>query len=511
MTDIKAVTTQKIFLKPITPTSLLKAYNKEEVLLFESADHSTSSSEKSVFLKDMALRIKAHNDEVLIQCLTPEARCFIKALQQKAFGKIIDKSDDHIRFFIEPLHKNLDLLEKMHKPSALDALRKILSSIDIAPDKKHHFMLAGAFAYDFLDHFEELPQAINDHHNLPDYLFFLPLTTIVIDHKNNNTTINCHAINNIDLAQKRLTKIATNLDKLCEQEESFLSTNKKSKLNFKTDINTEDFCHLVDKCKEFIRQGEVYQIVPSRSFSRPISDPIKCYEALKSLNPSPYMFFMRSHEWQLFGASPETFIKVDNGGKRVQVKPIAGTRRRGFDSKGNIDHGLDYKHQASLMLDEKELSEHMMLVDLARNDIASIAKHNTRHITKLLQVEKFSHVMHLISKVEGELKDELDALSAYQACMNMGTLMGAPKVRAATLLRKVEKHKRGFYGGAIGYINLLGDMDTAIIIRSALVKNSVAHIRAGCGVVQDSINTLEEKETINKAEAVLKAIEHVEG
>lgn len=217
------------------------------------------------------------------------------------------------------------------------------------------------------------------------------------------------------------------------------------------------------------------------------------------------MFYIRTDEWTLFGASPETFIKVEEG--RVSVRPIAGTRRRGFLASGGIDAELDSREQASLCLDEKELAEHMMLVDLARNDIASVSKPNSRRVKRLLTVDRFSHVMHLVSEVEGELKEGFDCLSAYQASMNMGTLMGAPKVRAAELLRTIEQSKRGFYGGAVGYIDFALNMDTAIIIRSALVKGDVAKVRTGCGVVYDSTPEFEAEETINKALGVLKAIE----
>jgi anthranilate synthase component 1 len=361
-----------------------------------------------------------------------------------------------------------------------------------------------------LDHFEKLPQAKQDILGLPDFLFYLPLTVITLDHKNKSTNIHAHSVSNAQVATERLELTKKYITQAIGNYKKIPTTKSISALDPKSyvvDIPDAAFAELIDRCKEHIKAGDVYQIVPSRTFSRELSDVLKSYEALRELNPSPYMFYVRTAAWTLFGASPETFIKVDKKGTRVSIRPIAGTRRRGLNSSGLIDEELDSREQASLCLDEKELAEHMMLVDLARNDIASIAKPASRRVRRLLGVDRFSHVMHLVSEVEGILKADCDALSAYQASMNMGTLMGAPKVRAAELLRKLEHSKRGFYGGAVGYINKLGDMDTSIIIRSAVVKNNHAYVRAGCGVVYDSERSFEVKETVNKAEAVLKAID----
>jgi anthranilate synthase component 1 len=238
----------------------------------------------------------------------------------------------------------------------------------------------------------------------------------------------------------------------------------------------------------------------------PCTDTLGVYERLKAINPSPYMYYLVDEDFELFGASPETFIKLDAMSHIVDVKPIAGTRRRGRKADGEIDIELDSRLEAELRLDTKELAEHMMLVDLARNDIARVAKLGTRHLHRLLSVERYSHVMHLVSQVRAELAAGLDGLHAYQASMNMGTLVGAPKVKAAELLRKHEKSKRGPYGGAIGYMDAAGNFDTAIVIRSAYVKNGIAQVRAGAGVVYDSVAKAEAEETRNKASAVLSAI-----
>jgi len=265
-------------------------------------------------------------------------------------------------------------------------------------------------------------------------------------------------------------------------------------------------------------EGDIFQVVPSRSFSIHCPNPLSAYAKLKETNPSPYMFYLKDSDFVLFGASPESALKYTKQSNEVEIYPIAGTRSRGFNKDGSISKDLDSRLELELRLDKKETSEHLMLVDLARNDVARISEPGTRHVADLLQVDRYSHVMHLVSRVVGQLREDLDALHAYQlredldalhayqACMNMGTLVGAPKIRASQLVRDVEKKRRGSYGGAVGYVNGEGDMDTCIVIRSAFVKNEIAYAQAGAGVVFDSVAQLEANETRQKAAAVLNAI-----
>jgi anthranilate synthase component 1 len=491
------------------PMHVARAY-EGEMLVLESADIVTKLSEKSILLFDLALKIEAYDNIVKLSALLPEAHELIDLVAQSYASSLREHTKTTLSISISPIYDELDVLAKMQCRSALDIMRVVLKAL-VPKDQNdaESLMLSGVFAYDFLDHFEKLPKAQHDFLKLPDFLFYVPLSVIMLDHIHKKTIVYAHASNNSD-AQGRLNKAQSYI---YNAYASYKPTRIKKALgaldhkSYDVDISDSNFGLLIDTCKEHIKAGDVYQIVPSRTFSRPLTNIFQSYEALRELNPSPYMFYVRTKEWTLFGASPETFIKVDKKGSRVSIRPIAGTRRRGLDHDGVIDEELDAREQASLCLDEKELAEHMMLVDLARNDIASIAKANTRRIRRLLGVDRFSHVMHLVSEVEAVLKPSCDALSAYQASMNMGTLMGAPKVRAAELLRLLEHSKRGFYGGAVGYINKCGDMDTAIIIRSAVVKNNHAYVRAGCGVVYDSDRNFEIRETINKAEAVLKAME----
>jgi anthranilate synthase component 1 len=222
------------------------------------------------------------------------------------------------------------------------------------------------------------------------------------------------------------------------------------------------------------------------------------------------MFFVRSPGAVLLGASPETAVRVSGTPRTVSLRPIAGTAPRGRTADGQVDRELDARLQAALLTDAKELAEHMMLVDLARNDVARVSRPGTRRVSQLLTVDRYQHVMHLVSEVEGELAPGLDALHAYAASLNMGTLVGAPKIRAAELLREHEPTKRGPYGGAVGYLTHGGELDTAIVIRSAFVHDGIAHVRAGAGVVLDSDPAAEAAETRRKAQAVLDALSGTE-
>jgi anthranilate synthase component 1 len=272
------------------------------------------------------------------------------------------------------------------------------------------------------------------------------------------------------------------------------------------DLDDDEFAELVRRLQRHVVAGDVFQIVPSRTYTVACRDPLAAYRRLREANPSPYQFLIRAPGFTLLGASPETAVHVGGQPRRVTVRPIAGTAPRGRTDDGRIDPELDARHQTVLMTDAKELSEHLMLVDLARNDVARVSRSGTRKVSRLLSVERYQHVMHLVSEVVGELSGGLDALHAYAASMNMGTLVGAPKIRAAELLRQYETTRRGPYGGAVGYLAHDGTLDTAIVIRSAFVKDGVAHVRAGAGVVLDSDPTSEARETRHKADAVLRAV-----
>src|SRR5699024_1416257 len=230
------------------------------------------------------------------------------------------------------------------------------------------------------------------------------------------------------------------------------------------------------------------------------------YRTLKQTNPSPYLFYVNDQDFTLFGASPESSIKFDHASRQVEMYPIAGTRKRGVHADGSINLDLDGRIALALRQDDKETAEHLMLVDLARNDIARISEPGSRYVKDLLSVDRYSHVMHLVSRVVGTLRHDLDALHGYQACMNMGTLTGAPKIRAMQLIAEAEQTKRGAYAGAVGHLMANGDLDSCIVIRSAYVEQGIATVQAGAGVVMDSDPQYEADESRHKARAVLRAI-----
>ena len=266
------------------------------------------------------------------------------------------------------------------------------------------------------------------------------------------------------------------------------------------DILDKDFREHVSNLQKNIYEGDIYQVVPARSFSMECPDAFAAYRKLRETNPSPYMFYIRGADYELIGASPESNLKFDADTREVQLYPIAGTRPRG------ATHELDIRNELDMRTDTKELAEHTMLVDLARNDLARVAVPGTRRVADLLQVDRYSRVMHLVSRVVAELHPDFDAIDAYRACMNMGTLTGAPKLRAMELVRDTEDKRRGSYGGAVGYLRGDGSMDNCIVIRSAYIKNDTAIVQAGAGVVRDSVPQSEADETLHKAYAVLHAI-----
>ena len=264
---------------------------------------------------------------------------------------------------------------------------------------------------------------------------------------------------------------------------------------------------MVATAKDHILEGDIFQGVLSRTITEPCPDePLDVYKRLRALNPSPYMFYLNTQNTILLGASPELNLRVrGTDHQQVEIRPIAGTKPRGR-TNGKIDPDTDVRYEAELKLDRKELAEHMMLVDLARNDIARVAEPGSRSVSEMLITEKYESVMHLVSNVKGQLRGDLDALSAYLATMNMGTLTGAPKIEAMKILRRLEKNKRGYYGGAVMYLTVDGQFDSCITIRSLQIKDNIAYIRAGAGIVHDSIPKSEFDETQHKAGSCLKAI-----
>lgn len=268
-------------------------------------------------------------------------------------------------------------------------------------------------------------------------------------------------------------------------------------------FDKETYCAMVEKAKDYIREGDIFQIVLSNRLSAPFEGSLlNTYRVLRTTNPSPYMFYFSGTDVEVAGASPETLVKLENG--VLHTFPLAGTRPRGKTE------GEDKALEAELLADEKELAEHNMLVDLGRNDLGKISKFGTVQVEKLRTIERYSHVMHIGSTVRGEIREDRDALDAISAVLPAGTLSGAPKIRACQLISQLENNKRGIYGGAIGYIDFTGNMDTCIAIRIAYQKNGKVFIRSGAGIVADSVPEKEFEECINKAKAVVHALKRAE-
>ena len=474
-------------------------------LLLESAEVDSKRHLQSFLLVQAALRIVCDHRTVTVEAVTENGRRVL-APWAKALGVTADEN----RFSIEypSSNTNLDEDERLVADSVMTPLRKLLEIVNVNSSIKEALFVGGMFGYDLVECFEPLPE-LSDPGAAPNYVFYVAEQLIRLDHLQNSGQLIGSYFYEQQSPEERVA-FDQSLDKTAEDCKNLslidLPPSPASDVEPTVDKSDEEFCQIVTELKEKIHQGEVFQIVPARSFSAPCPAPLRAYRHLRQLNPSPYMFLMQDDQFVLFGASPEMAIKFTEETRDVEVCPIAGTRRRGKNPDGSINHDLDGRIELELRTDTKEMAEHLMLVDLARNDLARICDAGSRHVAQLLKVDRYSHVMHLVSRVVGKLRNELDALHAYQACMNMGTLTGAPKVRAMQLIRKLEGKRRDNYGGGIGYFLGNGDMETCIVIRSALVVDGVAQVQAGAGVVYDSNPQSEADETRTKAAAVLKAL-----
>ncbi len=367
----------------------------------------------------------------------------------------------------------------------------------------------GYLSYEVATHFERLPSPANDPLGLPESMFLFVDTILVFDHVTHKIKILSHVKLDDDLEKsygEAVEKIEALVDRLKQplpHAEAQPSHRTANSCNFSSNFTKEQFEACVVKAKEYITCGEVIQVVLSQRLARPTSaEPFEIYRSLRTLNPSPYMFFFDFKDFQLLGASPEILVRVENG--NVMTRPLAGTRPRG--KTPSEDQALEQE----LQRDEKERAEHIMLVDLGRNDIGRISEPGTVEIGKLMEVERYSHVMHLVTHIQGKLRHDLTPFHALKACFPAGTVSGAPKIRAMEIIAELEPDKRGPYAGAVGYFSLSGNMDMAITIRSMVAKDGVAYIQAGCGVVYDSIPEREFAETLNKAKALLQAIDQAE-
>lgn len=369
--------------------------------------------------------------------------------------------------------------------------------------------LVGYFAYDYIKYSEpKLELEAGDEEKFKDVDLMLFDKVIVFDHFKNKMLF----IVNMDIEEEAGVETEYNRAQMeLEKMIHLVRTGEPAKIQkgvLKSDIKAlfskEEYCQMVEKAKHYIREGDIFQVVLSNRLEADFEGSLfDTYRVLRTINPSPYMFYFSGEDMEIAGASPETLVKLQDG--TLHTFPLAGTRPRGRNEEE------DRQLEEGLRKDPKECAEHNMLVDLGRNDLGKISKFGSVEVERYMDVLKYSHVMHIGSTVKGTIRDDKDALDAVDAVLPAGTLSGAPKIRACEIINELEKNKRGIYGGAIGYIDFTGNLDTAIAIRIAYKKNNKVYVRSGAGIVADSVPETEYQECINKARAALKALEMAQG
>jgi anthranilate synthase component 1 len=372
--------------------------------------------------------------------------------------------------------------------------------------------LVGYFGYDTVRYVEKRlkDSAPKDVLNTPDILLMLSEEVIVFDNLRGTLNLVVHADpaepNALENAQQRLEQLAAKLPvatPVLPELNLHASTDNIQEADFVSSFGEQNFKDAVEGIKEYVLSGDIMQCVIAQRLSISFTaEPINFYRALRNLNPSPYMYFLNLEDFYIVGSSPEILARLENN--TVSVRPIAGTRRRGYSEEE------DLALEAELLADPKEIAEHLMLIDLGRNDAGRVSEIGSVELTDKMIVERYSHVMHIVSNVTGELLPGKNAMDVLRATLPAGTLSGAPKIRAMEIIDELEPVKRGIYGGAVGYLSWNGNMDTAIAIRTAVIKDQQLHVQAGAGVVADSQPRLEWKETMNKARALFKAASMVQ-
>jgi len=368
--------------------------------------------------------------------------------------------------------------------------------------------LVGYFGYETIGYIE--PKLANkdkkDDLKTPDILLMLSDELVVFDNLKGSMYLIVHAdVEKGDTLESSMKRISILSEKMHQGAPRKIHSESRTidESDFISGFTESGYKKAVERIKDYIVDGDCMQVVISQRLSIPFhAPPLDLYRALRGLNPSPYMYFMDLGDYQIVGSSPEILVRLEDN--KVTVRPIAGTRRRGYNEEE--DNALE----AELLADPKELAEHLMLIDLGRNDAGRVAKTGTVKLTENMNVERYSHVMHIVSNVEAELKNDISAMDVLRATFPAGTVSGAPKIRAMEIINELEPVKRGIYSGAIGYLSWNGNMDTAIAIRTAVIKDDHLHIQAGAGVVADSIPELEWKETMNKGRAIFQAVAQAE-
>lgn len=518
-------------------------------VLLESADIASKQHLTTIAVLAASAQITCTGDTVTLKALdTTDGPQALKAVAQYLSSAVTRQSDSELVLHLPSVAEDsAEEHARLRERSTMEPLRILTDQVVAHP---HLPLVAGAVAFDYLGTYESLPPVADGANTCPDYLFFNARIILVVDHP----TGSCQLVGaSLDAAQlsaqmdaleaainelpaqaasapaeqaapatpaqaapAQQTTLAPSAQQAASPEAqatpapSAQQTAEDTITAYPT-MSDADFCELVAKMQQHIAIGDAYQVVPSRGFVIDCPQPLQTYRYLHDADPSPYMFYIATDDFELFGASPESSLLHSAKTGQVAIRPIAGTRPRGFAPDGSIDHELDIRLELELRSDAKEVAEHVMLVDLARNDVARISAPGTRKVTQLLRVDRYSRVMHLVSEVTGQLASDLHPLDAFRASMTMGTLTGAPKLRAAELIRQYEGTRRGSYGGAVGYLRGDGELDTCIVIRSAFARGGKAIVQAGAGVVSDSVPQREADETAHKASNVLRAIAAAQG
>ncbi len=451
------------------------------------------TASRAVIVVDEALRLEAKGRDARLEAVSEGGRLLLDQVANSTPDAVTDRAASAIGLrFAPPIAHDEE--ERFAHPTAFDLVRAMVA----ATGGEKEAVVAGVIGFDHVDLLEELPPAAAG--DVPDLAMALAETMIVIEPGGAARIVALAVVGDAGEAHRQRSLAAERVARLAERiaGATLPPLAPAIQVPASADTSDADFAAAVVRLKEHVAAGDIFQCVPSRAFSSPCSAPVDAFRRLVAADPSTYQFCAPLAGGVLFGASPETAVAVSRE-RVVSVSPIAGTRPR---AKGDADDRME----ADLRLDAKENAEHMMLVDLARNDVARVAAPGTRRVTRLLAVERYARVMHLVSTVEGELAPGRDAVDALKCCLNVGTLSGAPKLKAIELIRSVERHPRGAYGGAIGVLTGDGAMDTAVVIRSGFAKDGVAEVRAGAGVVADSDPAAEAAETRAKASAVLAAL-----
>lgn len=510
-------------------------------VLLESADIASKQHLTTIAVLAASAQITCTGDTVTLKALdTTDGPQALKAVAHELSSAVTHQSDSELVLHLPSVAEDsAEEHARLRERSTMEPLRILTDQVVAHP---HLPLVAGAVAFDYLGTYESLPSVADGANTCPDYLFFNARIILVVDHPSGSCQLAGASLDAAQLSaqmdaleaainelpaqaasapaeqaapaqQTTLTPSAQQAAPPEAQATPAASTQQATEdtITAYPTMNDADFCELVAKMQQHIAIGDAYQVVPSRGFVIDCPQPLQTYRYLHDADPSPYMFYIATDDFELFGASPESSLLHSAKTGQVAIRPIAGTRPRGFAPDGSIDHELDIRLELELRSDAKEVAEHVMLVDLARNDVARISAPGTRKVTQLLRVDRYSRVMHLVSEVTGQLASDLHPLDAFRASMTMGTLTGAPKLRAAELIRQYEGTRRGSYGGAVGYLRGDGELDTCIVIRSAFARGGKAIVQAGAGVVSDSVPQREADETAHKASNVLRAIAAAQG